>query len=298
MRPRQVATYPNRPVRIIVPYAAGGPTDTIARIVAQKLSEGVGQQFYVENHVGASSKIGTRMAASAPADGYTILFGTNDLAVQYDPSASFVPVTLAAESPEVIVVHPSVPAKTVRELISLLAANPGRYSFASPGAETSTHFAAERLFRISNGLDVVHVPFNGGAPAIAATIGGHTGIAFTALPPATPYIKDGTLRALAVTGSRRSPPFPDVQTLEEAGFPDHESEVMVAVVVPPGTPKEIVELLHGEIVRIVASPDVKNHLADLGFEPVASTPDEFAARLKSEIAKWDTVARALNMKRE
>jgi tripartite-type tricarboxylate transporter receptor subunit TctC len=293
-----VLAYPTRVVRIIVPYAAGGPTDTIARTVAQKLSEGLGRQFYVENHAGASGNIGTSMALNAPADGNTILFVTNDLAVRHDRTRDFVPVTLVADSPEVIVVHPSIPAQTMEELINLLKANPGRYNFASPGTGTSTHLAAERLFRLSNGLDLIHVPFSGGAPAIASTIGGHTLIAFTALPPATPHIREGSLRALAVTSNKRSPAFPDLPTLEESGFPDHESDVMVGVVVPAGTSKETVDLLSRQIARITALPDVNQHLADLGFEPVANTPEEFAARMKAEIAKWDTVAREANIKIE
>jgi tripartite-type tricarboxylate transporter receptor subunit TctC len=290
--------YPIRSVRIIVPYAAGGPTDVIARTIARHLSERLGEQFYVENHAGAGGNIGTGMALNAAADGHTILFATNDLAVRHNSNKDFVPVTLVADSPEVITVHPSLPVRSVKDLVALAKANPGKYEFASPGTGTSTHLAAERLFRLSNGLDLVHVPFNGGAPAIAATIGGHTSIAFTALPPATPFIREGTLRALAVTSKKRSPALPDVPTLAEAGFLDHESDVMVGVVLPAGTSKEIVGLLSSEISRTAQLPDVKRHLVDLGFEPDASTPEEFGARLTAEIVKWDAVVRMANIKIE
>jgi tripartite-type tricarboxylate transporter receptor subunit TctC len=294
--PPPTSAYPSRPVRVIVPYPAGGPTDVIARTIAQKLSENLGRQFYVENHGGASGDIGTGIAAKAPPDGHTILFMTNDLAVHYDHADEFTPVTLVAESPEVIVVHPSVPARSLKELVALLKANPQKYSFASPGTGTSTHLAAERLFRLTNGLDLVHVPFAGGAPALTSTIGGHTLIAITALPPAAPYIKEGTLRALAVTSKRRSPAFPNVPTLAEAGFPDHESSVLIGVVVPARTPKSVVDLLYGQIVQIARSPDVKNSLAVLGFDPVVNRPDEFAARIDAEVARWGKIARMLNLK--
>jgi tripartite-type tricarboxylate transporter receptor subunit TctC len=294
--PGATAGYPTRSVRVIVPYAAGGPTDAIARTFAQHLSEQLGRPFYVENHAGASGNIGTSIALNAIADGHTVLFATNDLAVRHNSIKDFVPVTLVADSPEVIVVHPSLPARSVKELVALVRANPGKYNFASPGSGTSTHLAAERLFKLTNGLDLVHVPFNGGAPAIASTIGGHTLIAFTTLPPAAPHIREGTLRALAVTSNKRSPAFPEVPTLEEAGFPDHQSNVMVGVVVPVGTPKDIVDLLSRQIAQAAALPEVNRYFMDLGFEPIVDTPEEFAAWLKAEIAKWDKVVRTANIK--
>jgi tripartite-type tricarboxylate transporter receptor subunit TctC len=298
--------YPTRAVRVIVPYATGGPTDTVARLIAQALSASLGQQFYVENHPGAGANIGTGKAANAPADGYTILFVTNDFAanpalsskVPYDPINSFVPLTVVATTPEVIVVHPSVSANSVSELITLVKANPGKYHFASPGAGTTTHLAAERLFRLSNGLDLVHVPFNGGAPAITSTIAGHTLIAFTALPAAAPYIQDGMLRALAVTSSSRSPAFPDVPTLAEAGFPNHDSDLMIGVVVAAGTPRSILDILNRQIAASVALPDVKARFAALGFEPAVSTSKEFAARITADLAKWTQVAREANITRD
>jgi tripartite-type tricarboxylate transporter receptor subunit TctC len=299
------AGYPARPVRVIVPYAAGGPTDAIARIIIDQLSNALGQQFYVVNHPGASGNLGMGIAAKAPGDGYTLLFVTNDLAAQpslsnevpYDPTKSFAPVTRVAAMPEVIVVHPSVPATTLKELIALLKANPGKYHYASPGARTTTHLSAERLFRLSNGLDLAHVPFGGGGPAIASTFAGHTLLAFTALPPAAPYISDGKLRALAVTSGKRSSAFPDVPTLEEAGYAGHESDLIVGVVAPAGTPKEIVDLLYREIARAAALPDVQKRLTVLGFEIVVNKPEEFAALIEAEIAKWARVAREANIEK-
>jgi tripartite-type tricarboxylate transporter receptor subunit TctC len=286
------SAYPTRGVRIIVPYASGGPTDAIARTVAQKLSERFGKPFYVENHAGASGNIGTGLALSAPPDGYTLLFATRDLGVRYDPKKNFVPVTLVAASPEVIVVHPSMPAKSMIDLIELLKAKPGKYNFASPGTFTSTHLAAERLFRLSNGLDLIHVPFNGAAPAIASTIEGYTSIAFTALPPATSHIREGKLRALAITSNRRSQALPDVATLAEAGFPDHESDMIVGMVAPSGTSKRIVDLLSRQTGLIAALPDVKQYLADRGFHSIVE--EEFEARFKGDLAEWATVTRKMD----
>jgi len=202
-----------------------------------------------------------------------------------------------AATPEVIVVHPSMPAKSLKELIALLKANPGKHHFASPGAHTTTRLSAERLFRLSIGLDVAHVPFGGGGPAIASTFAGHTLIAFTALPPAAPYISDGTLRALAVTSDKRSTAFPDVPTLEEAGYASHESDLIVGVVAPARTSKEIVDLLYREIARSAALPEVKQRLAALGFEIVTNTPEEFAALIKAELAKWAKIAREANIEK-
>jgi tripartite-type tricarboxylate transporter receptor subunit TctC len=265
----------------------------IARIVAEKLSEGLGEQFDVENHAGASGNIGTGIALNAAPDGYTILFATRDLAARYHPTKNFVPIALVAASPHVIMVHPSVPVKTMKELVALLHDNPGRYNFASPGTFTSTHLAAERFFKLSNAVDVIHVPFDGAAPAIASTIEGYTLIAFTALPPVTLHLREGRLRALAVTSSKRCSALADVPTLEEAGFPGHESDVMVAIVAPAGTSKEIIGLLRRQILQIAALPNVKREFGDYGFEPVDDniSEEEFATRLEGDTAKWATVVR-------
>jgi tripartite-type tricarboxylate transporter receptor subunit TctC len=299
-------SYPTRPVKIINPYPAGGPGDVIARVLAQKLSENMGGQFYVENLPGAGGTIGAGTAAKAPADGHAILMINQDFIVQpliktaipYDAFKSFAPVGLVATAPEMISVHPSVPAKDVKELIALLKANPGKYSYATPGYGTSPHLACERLFRISNGLDVVHVPFQGGGPAVQSTIAGHTQIIHIISPAVAPHLKEGTLRALAVASKVRSPAFPDVPTLEEAGVPNHEVAFWMGGVVPFGTPKYIVELLQAQFAKVMALPEIKQRFAVLGFEPFVSTPEEFAAHMKVESDKWRAVVRDANIKIE
>jgi tripartite-type tricarboxylate transporter receptor subunit TctC len=289
--------YPTRPVHLIVPVAAGGPNDTIARIIAQTLPWP--QQVYVENLVGAGGNVGTGVAARAPADGHTLVIVSGSFVVNpalypntpYDPVKDFAPITMVVTSPHVLVVHPSVPARNVKELVALIKANPGKYSYASPGRGQSGQLAAE-IFKLTTGLtDLVHVPFNGAAPAIVSTIGGHTPIAFVGLPAAASNIQDGNLRALAITSSKRSPAFPDVPTMAEAGFPDQESVFPMGLLAPAGTPREIVDLWYREIVRIVALPDVKGRLAALGFEPVANTPAEFSSWIEKEVPRWAKVIR-------
>jgi tripartite-type tricarboxylate transporter receptor subunit TctC len=297
------APYPTRPVRIIVPITAGGPNDVSARMLAQKLSEKWGQQVYVENMPGGSENIGAGAAARAPANGYTALFVASAFTVNpglydklpFDSINDFAPVTLMASGPLVLTVHPSVAANTVQELIALVKANPGKYTFASSGAATQVRMVGE-LLRLRFGLDLVHVPFNGAGPAITSTIGGHTPIAVTSLSAAATNIREGKLRGLAVTSSRRSPAAPEVPTVAEAGIPELEAGSMQGILMPAGVPKEIVDLWHREVVRIVALPDVKERLASFGLDPVANTPEEFGAFIKSEIARWGTVIKDANIK--
>ena len=291
-------TYPTRAIRLIVPFAAGGPTDVIARVVAQKLSESLGQQVVTENIPGAGGNTGVAMVARSSADGYTVLVVSTGFIVNpsmyakipYDPIKDFSPITLVAASPNVISVNPDFPAKSLKELVALVKANPGTYSFAQPATGSTPHLAGE-LFKLKYGLDLVTVPFNGAALAINSTIGGHTPIAFTALPPAMSNIKDGKLRGLAVLATQRSAALPDVPTNAEAGIPDLESDTLTGIVAPAGTPRDIIERWRSDIAKMVAAPDVKQRLETLGFAPVANTPEEFGERIRVEIAKWGKVVR-------
>jgi len=290
--------YPTRPVRVIVSAAAGGPSDVIGRIVAQKLGERLGQQFYVENIPTGAGNVAVGMVAKAAPDGYTLLSPTSAVVINpslyanlpYDTLRDFAPVTLAAASPHVLTVNPALPVHTVAELVALVRTDPGKYSYASPGTGTTGQLAGE-LFKLSLGLDLIHVPFNGAAPAVLSTIGGHTPIMFSALPSAAANIKDGKLRALAVTSAKRYPEFPDVPTLAEAGVPGQESEFIACVLAPAATPKPIIDTLYREIARMIVLPDVKERLAAIGFTPVANTPEEFAVELKAEVARWAKVIR-------
>jgi tripartite-type tricarboxylate transporter receptor subunit TctC len=296
--------YPTRPVRIIVPFTAGGPATVMAHVIAQPLSESLGQSFYVENLPTGASNVGTATAAKSPADGYTLLVVTPSFVINpslyakltYDPIKDFTPVILAVTSPHVLIVNPSFPAKNVKELVALAKANPGKYSYASAGTGQSAQLAAE-LFKLAFGLDIVHVPFNGGAPAVNSTIGGHTPIAFNALPSAAPLIKEGKLRALAVTSGERAPEFPDVPTLAEAGAPGQESLFFQGIVAPAGTPKEIVNQLYREIDKILARPEVKERLAAIGFGVTVRSPEDFQTQIKIETARWAKVIRDANIKR-
>jgi tripartite-type tricarboxylate transporter receptor subunit TctC len=301
--PASAQTYPAHPVRLIVPFAAAGPTDVIARIVAQKLSDSWGQQVYIENLPGAGGNTGIATAARSKPDGYTVLVVSTGFIVNpslyakvpYDPLKDFSPITLVAASPNVVSAHPSFPAKTLKEMIELIKTHPGTYSFAQPATGSTPHLAGE-LLKQKYGLDLVTVPFNGAGLAINSTIGGHTPLAFTALPPAMSNIKDGKLRGIAVLGTRRSPSLPDVPTNIEAGVRDLESDTLTGIVAPAGTPADIVERWQRDIAQMVAMPDVKERLETLGFVPVANTPQEFGERLKMEMAKWGKVVHDANLR--
>jgi tripartite-type tricarboxylate transporter receptor subunit TctC len=303
--PAKAQTYPAHAVRAIVAFAPGGVTDTFARLMAQKLSENLGQQFYVDNVTGATGNIGTAQAAKAPPDGYTLLFAFSSYVVNptlfdkipYDPDKDFDPVTLAVTSTTVLTVNPMVQATNVKELVALIKANPGKFSYSTAGAGTQAHLSGEQ-FRLLLGLDLVHVPYNGGAPAIMAVVGGHTPIGFSSPAASIAQIRQGNVRALAVTGDKRSQIMPDVPTMAEAGYPQIVGESWVGVLVPAGTPKDIITLLQREIARIIAQPDMKSRLAELGYDPVASTPEQFGARIKTEIGTWAQVIRAAHIKPE
>ena len=297
--------WPARPVRAIVAFPPGGTTDIFARLATQRLSEHFGKQFYVENLAGASGNIGTGQAAKAAPDGHAILFAftshvvnpTLFAKVPYDPIKDFDPVTLAVASPTVLSVNPSVPAQTVKELVALIRANPGKYNFAVPGSGTPAHLAGE-MFRLSLGLDLVRVPYNGAGPAVTSVVAGHSPITFTTLAAVLQQINDGKLRALAITSRSRSQILPDVATMTESGYPEIEGDSWVGILLPAGTPKDIITALHRETVRIITLPDMKERFTALGFELVASTPEQFGTRLKTEVEMWAKVIRAANVKVE
>ena len=272
--------------------------DTTARLFAQKLGELLGQQFYVENLAGAGGNLGIGAAARAAPDGYTLLAAGGNFVINpslytkipYDPERDFEAVSLMCSSPHVLAVHPSVAASDVKEFIALAKASPGKLSYASAGRGTPAHLAGE-LFKLAFGVDITHVPFTGGGPAMTATLGGHTSCVVSALPTGAPYARAGNVRALALMGARRSPLLPDVPTMAEATGIGLEADIVTGLVAPAGTPKEVVSLLHRAIANIVAPPEFNDRLLALGFDPVASAPDQFAHWIKIEIAKWGKVIR-------
>jgi tripartite-type tricarboxylate transporter receptor subunit TctC len=296
--------YPARPVRAIVPYAPAGPSDVTGRLIAQKLSERLGKQFFVENIAGAGANIGMGRAAQAAPDGYTMLvtffsYAVNPVLydkVPYDPFKSFDPVTLATSTTILLAVNPSVPARTAEDLIALIKSNPGKYTYASGGGFGSPAHLVGEQFRLSFGLDLLHVPFNGASLAVGSTLAGHTPITFTAPTPAIALVREGKLRGLAMMSKARLQALPDVPTIADAGYPGMECENWGGVVVPAGTSKEIIGLLNREIVEIIKLPDTKEYLKTLGLDPVGSTPEEFAEVIRADFEKWGKVIRLANIK--
>ena len=295
--------YPTRPVRIIVAFVPGGPSDIFGRIAAQKLSEQFGKQFYVENISGGGGNIAAAQAARAAPDGHTILvtvsaFVTNPAFLgkaPFDPIRDFAPVAIPIASAITIVVNPSLGVATLDQLITLVRANPGRYTFASGGTGAQPHLAFEQ-FRVSLGLDIVHVPFGGAGTAVASTVAGHTPICVSSLPPCVPHIQEGTLRALVLSSKKRSQRLPDIPTAAEAGYPIFTGDQWLGILVPAGTPEEIVRLLHRSIVDITMLPDVKERLDTLDFYEIQSTPEEFAERIKRELESWRKVVDAAHIR--
>jgi tripartite-type tricarboxylate transporter receptor subunit TctC len=291
--------YPDHKIRMIVPFAAGGPTDVIGRMVAERLSDQWGQQIYVEDMPGAGGNLGVETAARTAPDGYTILAVSTGFIINpsmytkigYDPIKDFAPISLVAASPNVVMVHPSVPAKTLRELIDLIRANPGKYSFAQPATGSTPHLAGE-LFKQQFKLDLVMVSFNGAPLAVNSTMGGHTPIAFTALPPAIGNIKDGSVRGIAILAKERVAALPDLPTNIEEGVPGLESDTLTGILAPAGTPQAIIDKWHDGIVKMASDPEIKKKLDTLGFIPVANSPAEFSDRIKSEMARWSKVVQA------
>jgi tripartite-type tricarboxylate transporter receptor subunit TctC len=296
--------YPTKPIRFIAPFAAGGALDTLTRTIAARMQESWGQPVVVENRTGAGGNIGADLVAKAAPDGYTLVMGTIAThainvslyeKMPYDAVKDFAPVTIAASINNSLSVHPSVPAKNVAELIAYAKTNAGRLTFGSAGSGTSQHLAGE-LFKTMTGVDMVHIPYKGGAPAMVDLLAGQISMTFGDIPTALPHIRAGKLRSLAVTGAKRSPLLPDVPTIAEQGLAGFDVTAWFGVFTTAGTPRPVVNQLNAEIVRILNLPDVREKLIGIGMEPVTNSPDEFAAYVQSEIAKWARVVKASGAK--
>ncbi|MGK9165389.1 tripartite tricarboxylate transporter substrate binding protein [Inquilinus limosus] len=292
--------FPSRPITLVVPFSAGGSTDLIARLVAEKMSADLGQTVIVENKAGAGGNIGAAAVAKADPDGYTILMGTiathalNPAVMKempYDPVKDFAPVSLLVLVPNVLEVHPSLPVKSVQELIALLKSKPGEYSYASSGIGTPLHLSGE-LFKSLAGVDMVHVPYRGAGPALNDVVAGQVPIMFDNLPSSTSFIKAGTLRALAITTKTRSPSFPDLPTMEEAGVPGYETYTWNALFAPAGTPQPVIDRLNAAALKAVKDPALQPRLAEVSATVVGSTPDELGKHVTAELAKWAPIVEA------
>jgi len=295
--------YPNRTVRIIVPFAPGGSTDVVARILADKLGTELKQSFVVENRSGAGGNIGADAVAKASPDGYTLLMGTTGVLainkylykeMSFDPERDLVPVSYTSLITNILVVNPQVPAKTVSELVALARAKPGSLTFASSGAGSSTHLSAE-LFKSMAGVDILHVPYKGSSQAITDLMGGQVTMLFDNAPSSIPFVEQGKLRALAVTSTKRLPNLPDVPTLDEAGVKGYESLSWSGIMAPAGTPKRVIDKLNAAIEKILRDPDVKQRFASLGVEPVGGPPEAFSRHIRAESEKWARVVKTANI---
>jgi tripartite-type tricarboxylate transporter receptor subunit TctC len=299
------AAYPARTVRYIVPQAPGGSSDTLSRVIAQKLADGLGQQVVVDNRPGATGNIGTELVVRAAPDGYTLLQAATSLATnpamnpaqKMDPLRDLAPIVLLSQQPNLWVVHPSLPVKSMRELIAFARARPGQVDFASSGSGGSQHLAGELLGTMT-GITLVHIPYKGSPPALIDVLGGRVAVMVSTLAPAMPHVKDGRLRALAVTGEHRSAAAPELPTVAEAGVPGYAATSWQGVLAPAGTPREVIARLNAEFVRVLKLPEVQKVLGDQGYEIEGGTPERFAAFIKSEIAKWTKVVKAAKLKSE
>ncbi len=295
-------SYPARPIRLIVPLAAGGGVDTSARAIGQKLTEAWGQQVVIENRPGAGGTIATEMVARAAPDGYTLLMASSGHAItpslyklSYDAIRDFAPITVVVLAPNVLVVHPSLPVRSVKELIALAKARPNELLWSSSGNGSPQHFALE-LLKIMTGVRIVHVPYKGTAPGMTDLIAGRVSVTSASIVSTMPHVNAGRLRALAVASGRRSQVAPQLPTVAESGVPGYEIDVWHATMAPAATPKEIVARLYEEIARILAQPDVRERLLAMGLEPVGNSPDQFAAYLRAEVAKWAKVVREADIR--
>ncbi len=302
----QAQNFPVKPVRVITPFTAGSAIDTLARVLGQKMGDGWGQQVVIDNRIGANGIIGTEAAAKAPPDGYTIHLGNiSTLAVNphlylklpYDALRDFVPITLAATIPVVLVVHPSLPVKSVKELIALAKARPGQLNYASGGTGSAQHLPMEML-RVESGINIVHVPYKGLGPAFSDVLGGQVPMMFTGVSNVVPHMKTGRLRVLAIGSPKRSLTLPDVPTVAEAGVAGFDFDSWTGYLAPAGTPKEIIVKLHADITRTLGLPEVKDKLTTLGFDLAGGTPDAFATLIKNDIARFGKLIKAAGIQAE
>ena len=299
------ADYPTHSIRYVVPQGAGGSSDTLARLVTQKLSESLGQQVITDNRPGATGIIGTEIVARAAPDGYTLLqvatsHATNpalSTKMPFDPIRDFTPVTLLSQSPNLWIVHPSLPVKNMRELIALGKTRPGEINYSSSGTGSSQHLAGELLKSVAH-IDIVHIPYRGSPPALIDLLGGRVVLMCSTIAPAMPLAKSGKLRAVAVTSLKRSAAVPEIPTVAESGLPGYEATAWQGVLAPAGTPRDVIVKLNTEMVRIINQPDVRKQLGDQGYEPAGNSPEQFAEYIKSEIAKWTRVIKAAGLKAE
>jgi len=298
------ADYPTRAIRMVVPFPAGGTTDILARVAGQKITEALGQQVIIDNRGGAGGNIGTELVAKSPPDGYTLLTDPGSTLtinphaysrLGFDPVKDFAPITILAEVPNILEVHPSLPVKNVKELIALAKSKPGQINYASTGAGQSTHLSME-LFKSMAGIDVNHIPYKGSAPALVDIIGGQVSLMFDNMPTSLPHVRAGKLRALAVSTARRSFALPQLPTVAESGLPGFEVSVWFAVLAPAATPRDIVQKLNAVLVKALQSPDVKQRLAEQGAAPVGNTPEQFAATIQRDLAKWAKVVKEAKVK--
>lgn len=301
--PAWAQQYPVRPIRLVVPFPPGGGTDTMARVVAPKLSEFLGQQVVAENRGGAGANIGAEVAAKSPPDGYTLMLATITNAIgaslysklNYDLVRDFAPITQLATTPHILVVHPSVPVKSVKEFVALAKAKPGDLAYSSSGSGSAAHLAGE-LFNSLTGVKTTHIPYKGGGPSMIALVGGEVSLAFATMPSAIGYVRSGRLRGIAVTTERRSPSTPELPTIAETGVAGYEAGSWYGLSAPAGTSKEIIARLHAETIKVVGLPDVKERLFNAGFEIVTSNPEQFAAFTRNEIQKWGKIVKAAGLK--
>jgi tripartite-type tricarboxylate transporter receptor subunit TctC len=296
--------YPNRPITLVVPFPPGGSTSIVARIIADKMSESLGQQIVIDNRGGAGGTIGSRAVAKSPGDGYTILLGyTGTLAigpslypnVGYDPRKDFAPIGMIGHAPNSLVVHPSFPARSVKELVDYAKANPGKVQYGSAGVGTVSHVSGE-YFASAAGLTLAHVPYRGTGPALADLLGGHIPIAFAPIPATHANIDSGKLRGLAVTSGKRSSLVPDIPTIAESGVPEFEASLYYGLVAPPGTPRPIIARLNKELNTALASEDVRKRLATDGAEPVPGSPEDYARHIDQDETKWSKVVKSSGAK--